>query len=214
MKSSAKSAFTLIELLVVIAIIAILASLAMQGIFSSIEKARALTDSNQLKTLGEIFERYLTDHDDALPSLSGAGAGTAWPEQFHKITTDYKIFLSPFDKRPVQTTSSSPCSYGINNNVFGLDRWEINSPSELIMMAPVATVGGNLKPVFTGVASTNVTLQPTSTHGTYKITKNGSYLNALYADWHVVPMNYSPDFTDTSSTAGQRHWNPKYEDTQ
>jgi prepilin-type N-terminal cleavage/methylation domain-containing protein/prepilin-type processing-associated H-X9-DG protein len=212
MKKSATAAFTLIELLVVIAIIALLAALAIPSIAASIERAKALTDSNQLRSLGQIFERYLSDHDDSLPSLTGAGAGTSWPEQFHKITSDYKIFLSPFDKRQVTNSTGSPVSYGINHNAFGIDRSDINSPSEFMIMAPLAAVGSGSKPVFSGAVSNNVSFQPTNTHGIYRITSTNSYMNVLFADWHVLPMSYQLEFTDTSSVKGKKHWDPKYQE--
>jgi len=199
-----KSAFTLIELLVVIAIIAILAALAAPGLAKWIENTRATSDASTIRQLGMLLKRSVDEHEDEMPTL--AGASEAWPQVLHKIVPDLKIFVSPFDKRPTQEGSGSPVSYGINNNNFGKHESQFNSPSELIMLAPVASGGG--APVFTGTLNQNVAVTSSGTRG---IWKNGQLLNVGFADNHVVPMSYS-DFKDEASTKGKKRWQPDYVD--
>jgi len=199
------SAFTLIELLVVIAIIAILAALSMGALAKALERGRALSDAGTLRSIGPLFQRYLSDHDDEMPSNAGTGA-TTWPEQFHKLATDRKLLISPFDRRPIVDGSNSPVSYGINTNNFDVNAGDFVSPSELVMMTAFAKLSKN-KPVFSGTASSNVAVQPATTHGIYR---DNSYLNVLFADWHVVPMNYEVEVKDDSSLKGKKHWDPLY----
>jgi prepilin-type N-terminal cleavage/methylation domain-containing protein/prepilin-type processing-associated H-X9-DG protein len=202
---SNKSAFTLIELLVVIAIIAILAALAMTGLSGAIENARSLTEANNLSTLGKSLNGYLNEREDQMPSL--VGGTSTWPELLRKGISDYKVFVSPFDKRAVTNGPASPCSFGINSNNFGISASDFYSPSELIMMAPAQVTGGT-KPVFSGTMAANVSLTSSNTQGIFR---RQSMINVLFADGHVVPMSFL-DFKDTSSAKGQRRWMPTYVD--
>src|SRR3954447_11523568 len=199
-----KSAFTLIELLVVIAIIAILAALAAPGLAKWIENTRATSDANTMRQLGMLMKRYLDEHEDEMPTLSGSAS--TWPEMLHKMSPDLKIFVSPFDKRPIAEGSGSPVSYGINNNNFGKHESQFNSPSELIMFAPVASGGG--APQFTGTLGTNVAVTSGTSRGIFK---NNMQLNVAFADNHVVPMTIN-DFKDEASVKGKKRWQPEYTD--
>jgi prepilin-type N-terminal cleavage/methylation domain-containing protein/prepilin-type processing-associated H-X9-DG protein len=200
-----KSAFTLIELLVVIAIIAILAALALPQLNKALETAKAATDSNNLKGLGQMFFKYLTEHDDEMPVQ---GAGVVWPDQLHKISNDYKVFKSPFDKRRDSDAGNAPVSYGVNEATFGKSTSDFRSPSSLIILADAASQGPR-GVVFTGVAAENVAVNPQGRVGIYR---NGSLINVLYADWHVQPLLFR-DFSDASSNQGKKRWDPLYDET-
>jgi prepilin-type N-terminal cleavage/methylation domain-containing protein/prepilin-type processing-associated H-X9-DG protein len=199
-----KSAFTLIELLVVIAIIAILAALLLPSIGKSLESAKATADSSNLRGLGQVMFKYLNEHEDEMPAV---GSGVVWPQELHKITSDYKLFKSNFDRRSAVDGTTAPVSYGVNDKTFGLSTADFRSPTSLIIMANAARNAGNGSPIFSGVASENVAVT-SSGAGVYR---NGLFINVLYADWHVQQMATS-EFSDIGSNKGKKHWEPTFDE--
>ncbi|NLF60712.1 MAG: DUF1559 domain-containing protein [Lentisphaerae bacterium] len=75
MKKSLRHPFTLIELLVVIAIIAILAAMLLPALSKARDKARAISCTNNMKTLGLAAIMYTDDENGYLPC---AGLGLAY----------------------------------------------------------------------------------------------------------------------------------------
>ena len=148
MKNSLR-AFTLIELLVVITVIAILVGISLP-VFSSVqEKARATQDLNNLRQIGIATQTYLNDHDGIyfLPSEN-------WMVALHpKYLPNWKIFQSPFDKRPASESDlTAPISYGLNENAQlstgALPADRIVKPTEFILFAP-AQPFGKMPPIAT-----------------------------------------------------------------
>ncbi|MEA3207280.1 MAG: hypothetical protein QOE70_337 [Chthoniobacter sp.] len=208
-----KSAFTLIELLVVIAIIAILAGIALPVFNKVLEKSKATKCASNLKQIGLGVQAYLNDNDDQLFSKVAGGTDVvSWPITLQaKYVSDWKVFRSPFDKptpkRPDNIIPPGvPVSYGINNNVLGVNASKFSFPSQLIVMAPRLDVGPDL--IFSGTSETNPNLpMPGGGPGKLGTHSGRSQINALFADSHVESMPYK-QFADTLTPEGLARWWP------
>ena len=223
-----KAAFTLIELLVVICIIAILAGIALPVYNKVLERSHATTDAANLKQIGLGIAAYLNDNDDQMFSTKQSSDGKYWPEALQaKYVTDWKIFKSPFDKRPdptdFNTLSKIPVSYGVNTNVLNQSTkpdWDGNfsrltAPSLLVLFAPEVTDNDVL--TFTGFAGNAVSLDVppnASDRKKFRGTHNSrSQINALFADTHVSPLRYGPStdtdaYSNTTDDTGNQRWKP------
>lgn len=217
-----KSAFTLIELLVVISIIAILAGIALPVFNQVMEKSKATSDASNLRQLGIGIAAYMNDNDGQMfPRTAGGGGDVAsWPLTLQaKYVTNWKVFRSPFDKatsaRPDrQQAPGVPVSYGLNDNVFGVNESKFVSPSQLITLAP-SMQPGSKDLIFMGFSESNPPLIMPTGGGTGKLgTHSGrTKINALYADTHVGTLTYR-DFANTQSEEGLRQWYPEGKATE
>jgi prepilin-type N-terminal cleavage/methylation domain-containing protein len=196
-----KRAFTLIELLVVIAIIAILASLAIPQILGALETAKGTKETNNLKSLGQGTARYLADNqDDMFPAANPTG----WPQSLHKFVTDWRAFLSPFDKRPTAVVAPYPVSYAVNDKVLDTNTSSYTSSSELIIMVPKAATNPRGGLTFDGTSAANPTMPPGGSVGTQA---GGKQITALFADFHAVALSMK-DFQDQQTLRGRARWFP------
>jgi len=193
--------FTLIELLVVITIIAVLVGIAFP-VFSGVqERAKATQDMNNLRQIGLATQMYLNDNDNTLFSTS-ASAGTWMAQLKGKYLPAWKIFQSPFDKRPPseQGTANTPISYGLNGNVgiAGLLTDKITNSSAFILFAPAQDSSNSVN--FTGTPSAAVTVyKNTGSQGNARGGTHGARtrINALFADLHSEPLAWSRFINDS-----------------
>ncbi len=195
-----KSAFTLIELLVVISIIAILASIAVPVFSKAVENGKATNCAANLRQLAMGTVAYQNDNEDQMFPASGS-----WPITLHsKYVQNWKVFRSPFDKRPEIETDSAPVSYGVNQNLFDQLTSKFQSPSQLVLMAGAPASGTDLK--FNGTASSNPSVTPTggAKSGTHN---NRSKINVAFADGHTATLS-AAEFSNSSDVEGRKRWYP------
>src|SRR5205807_7720195 len=206
-------------LLVVITIIAILASFA-YPVFTGIpERARVTQDMNNLRQIGLATQTYLNDSDEILPASTTWPGTTTTPVLYPKYIPTRKIFQSPFDKRAVVESDTSPVSYGINANMFattpGIDRnmGRVVSPTSTILMAPNYNGDPTSAASWVGTTTTAPNL-PVGGAGTKGTHAGGKQIDALFCDLHIEGLKFGPSsiagaFQDTSSNPlGQKHWDP------
>jgi len=216
------------ELLLVILVVAILASIAYPSFITALERAKVVKDMNNLRQIGLATLVYLNDNSDVIPA-SGTWPGTsATPSLYPKYISTRKIFQSPFDNRlPSEAADGTPpVSYGINANIYAPAPGGINgsmasvaSPSSTILMAPnYPHPPGDPTQIISwpGTAGNAPNLPVGGTGETKGTQGNGQQINALFCDAHIEALKFVPPpttppsgaFQDTTSTLGQKHWDP------
>lgn len=208
--SEIAASFTLIELLVVITIIAILASLALPVFNRVTERARVTQDLNNLRQIGIATQTYLNDNDQIYFAPTDP-----WPKLLHdKYLSGWKIFISPFDKRPdTELENTAPVSYGFNANAksatgsLAVD--QIKSPSEFILFAPAQPftyVGDGANCIVTNDSAGAGGSTEGGTHS------GGTRINACFADLHVENLLWSVFHSDTPAAGStdrfSARWHP------
>ena len=210
-------AFTLIELIVVLAIIAILMSMVYPMYTNMSERAKATKDMSNLRQIGIATQTYLNDSDGTLFT-----AGGIWMNQLHpKYLATWRIFQSPFDKRPSsEVDANAPISYGLNGNtkgggssIAGLLANKIANPSVFIMFAPAQNSNATLVQFSGGTGAAVTVYKSVSVPG--GAAQGGTHnsrqrINALFADLHAETMLWSKfildnDLNDPSATL---RWDP------
>jgi prepilin-type N-terminal cleavage/methylation domain-containing protein len=199
-------AFTLIELLVVIAVIAILGAIAYPVYTGVQERAKVTKDFNNLRQIGLATQTYMNDNDGVVFSTTAS-----WMVQLNpKYVTSWGFLHSPFDTRSASEVGdvTTPISYGLNANSFGIAADTIFKSTAFILFAPAQGSGPTVN--FTGVASDaapkiTVVANPGGTvtsdpggnpeGGTQN---NRTRINALFADLHAESMAWT---TFTNNTA-------------
>ena len=138
---SRRKLFTLIELLVVIAIIAILAAMLLPALSKAREKARAISCTNQMKTLGQMHLLYAGDYEgwgfvpycnnDATANLKPlwqaiSSAGYIGPFDVEKFFQSTPAQPLPQFRCPSQTGSphvNTHTDYGANLHLTGYGKY-------------------------------------------------------------------------------------------
>jgi len=219
MRKNHSRGFTLIELLLVIAVIAILMSIGYPALIGALERAKVTKDMNNLRQLGIATQTYMNDNDNTLP-----GSTTViWMSQLNpKYASVWAVFQSPFDirGRSEKGDATTPVSYGINANAFGISASKITKPTIFIVFAAaeasglaVSFQGTAVSPApggVTVVSTGTVTSTPggTPTGGTHN---SRVKINAVFADWHVENMSWTTFENTTSSPSdfdANYRWSP------
>ncbi len=216
-----KSAFTLIELLVVISIIAILAGIALPVFTKVQEKGRATQDASNLRQLGLGMTAYLNDNSDTYPTIGTSGSNSWTGKLNPNYVSAWKVFQSPFDKRPPSESgdASTPVSYDMNLNLGQAGKsttaGDVVSPSNCILLAASMSAPATL--TFGGTAGTpgsgiNLSSNPGNSSQTGGTHAGGKRINILFADAHVSDMlmidfHSSLANSDSSSPIKDIRWN-------
>ena len=223
-----RKSFTLIELLVVIAIIAILAAMLLPALNAAREKARAISCTNNFKTIGLSSLQYSSDNNDfPVPYRSTPGSGAVnWfvnLKPYMGVTDDvseigirtkngsgvvnsHSKFACPSETFADQgPTDFRACSIGINyHNVIG--GWagqyskvtKVKKPTRTLYFGEGYIKNANDAPPMIAVTSTSLFVVENWAKMPVKL-RHSQAANFLFYDGHVAMMKATQ--TPLSSTS-------------
>jgi type II secretory pathway pseudopilin PulG len=125
-------------MLVVLALVGTLMAIVLPAYQKVNESAKVTKDLSNLRQIGSAVLLFANDY--------GFIPGKQWPSTLEPTyLSDLSVCQSPFDRRSSLRNGSSPISYDINSNVWGVDPLSIVSPSDCILMAPLTADTPTLK---------------------------------------------------------------------
>lgn len=176
-----RAGFTLVELLVVIAVIGLLAAILFPVFARARAKAQQTTCLSNVKQFAAAFELYLSDWDDAYPSV-----GNYWAN--NSRGSDWVRVIQPGVPGAVAAEQGSLYSYVKNNNVFicpsgGLTGQKYVDPGGREWTRPSYPMNSNLadNTTWLGIGLSQVGY-PTKTF--LLVEENDSRIGMMTGDWN------------------------------
>lgn len=181
-------AWTLPELLVILGVIALAVAIVLPAYWIVIENSHVTKDLSNLRQLALSANLYLIE-ERCYP-------GTEWASSLNpKYTSSWGLFQSPFDKRiRSEIPEIAPVSYDMNGQLWGINPFQVASPADCILFAPLMTDPSLL--LFTGTAwrpcaSSPLRINTNGAADTGGTNQKGAKISVVFCDLHAAVMSMS-----------------------